>query len=133
MADFNRARPPQSFGATSILPDIVPNASIIFRHPGYPRPNILLRLSGFDSCSRGLHHETARVACALVADNRFDGYLSLTAQGEYLDLGPEDVLEAHEYFFIVPSRPYAIGDLFYVCTDRVSRLFSPLYINVLPS
>ena len=33
----------------------------------------------FDSCSGGLHHETARVACTLVANNRFDGYLSLTA------------------------------------------------------
>ncbi|KAF4547053.1 Hypothetical protein D9617_64g101360 [Elsinoe fawcettii] len=63
--------------------------SVEVQHPGYTEINILLRLPAVDntafqtedgSCVRGIHHPTLHAACAIVADNRFDGYLSKQKQ-----------------------------------------------------
>ena len=57
-----------------------------FRHPRYPdHNNILLVFAALDPTalpstttlhSFGIHHETARLACAITANNRWDGFLS---------------------------------------------------------
>ncbi|GME32278.1 hypothetical protein MMC29_000718 [Neofusicoccum parvum] len=52
-----------------------------------------------------LHHETARIACAVVAANRWDGFLAADAAGAPLDAGPDDILAAREYYFHVPGLP----------------------------
>lgn len=52
----------------------------------------------------GLHHETARLACALVAGNRVDGYLSTDCDGNNaVGADPDSFLTEHEYFFQVPA------------------------------
>lgn len=80
--------------------------TVLLRHPGYPSThNILLALPGADGPAGGLHHETARIACAVVAANRWDGFLAADAAGEPLDAGPDDILAAREYYFHVPGLP----------------------------
>ncbi|KAL1615661.1 hypothetical protein SLS56_011743 [Neofusicoccum ribis] len=80
--------------------------TVLLRHPGYPPAhNILLALPGADGPAGGLHHETARIACAVVAANRWDGFLAADAAGASLDAGPDDILAAREYYFHVPGLP----------------------------
>ncbi|KAL1615858.1 hypothetical protein SLS56_011643 [Neofusicoccum ribis] len=78
--------------------------TVLLRHPGYPSAhNVLLALPGADGPAGGLHHETARIACAVVAANRWDGFLAADAAGAPLDAGPDDILAAREYYFHVPG------------------------------
>ncbi|KAI0412565.1 hypothetical protein F5X98DRAFT_318628 [Xylaria grammica] len=81
-----------------------------FLHPGYvEKENTLLVLPALDatisdgnnadSGIRGVHHDTARVACCILADCRWDGYFSLTRDGPAIDEGPDDILLASQYFF----------------------------------
>jgi hypothetical protein len=76
------------------------------RHPGYPGypdgRNTLLLLPAYDS--NGLHHVTARIACAILANNRWDGYFSLTRDGPAIHLGDDDMLVSDTpYYFVVPT------------------------------
>ncbi|GAB1311872.1 hypothetical protein MFIFM68171_02082 [Madurella fahalii] len=76
---------------------------ILFRHPGYPDTNnILFPLSALDGPG-GVHHETARVACALLANSRWDGFLSTTRDGPAVLAGPDDVLTESDYYFRLPD------------------------------
>ncbi|KAM3503921.1 hypothetical protein MY10362_003908 [Beauveria mimosiformis] len=71
---------------------------IFFLHPGYPEGhNLLLSLPAFDS--RGIHHETARIACAILANSRWDGFLSLTKDGAAVPDERDDVLLNTRYYF----------------------------------
>ena len=92
---MNQLRPPQTISGLSTSPDIPLQISrpIRFRHPGYSEPNLLLMLFGFDSAQGSLHHETARLACALVANNRWDGYLSETPSGPPITVPPNGLLD----------------------------------------
>lgn len=79
---------------------------VIFLHPGYnDNHNILLILPAHDS--GGVHHETARVACAILANSRWDGFLSLTANGSRIDCGPDDILMSRRYYFRIDGGMYA--------------------------
>lgn len=133
MATFDlRARlPPPKHpdgGLTSsqgIFSDLQRNR-VTLRHPQYPdQHNILLILpaldlhkkqdsnkDGSDNDGRkdfGLHHETARVACAIVANCRWDGFLSEDQTGDVrpVMLGPDNLLLGCSYYFHVPKR---VGD-----------------------
>lgn len=63
------------------------NSLVVVKHPGYPDEfgeNCLLELYAWDINSnnrRGLHTGTAATACALVACNSWDGYLSTDREG----------------------------------------------------
>jgi hypothetical protein len=90
-------------------PAVVPRFStqtppqIIFRHPAY-RSTRLIDLPAFDgseSCP-GLHHGTALLICGIIADNKFNGWLSRTRDGERLGLGSDGLLPVGEYYFHVP-------------------------------
>ncbi|GME33258.1 hypothetical protein GQ44DRAFT_620695 [Neofusicoccum parvum] len=76
---------------------------IIFRHPGYSnKHNIILVLPAFDGVgTAGIHHETARVACATCANNRWDGFFTSTRTGPRVSYEPDDLLCAEEYYFRV--------------------------------
>ncbi|EJP60774.1 uncharacterized protein BBA_10277 [Beauveria bassiana ARSEF 2860] len=75
---------------------------IFFLHPGYPDGHdLLLSLPAFDS--RGIHHETARIACAILANSRWDGFLSLTRDGEAVPDARDDVLVNTRYYFRIPD------------------------------
>lgn len=83
-------------------------------HPGYAAPqDILLLLPAYDVADRfdsggaprfGIHHETARIACAVKANCRWDGYLSgeRNNNAERVAARPDDVLLADRYYFHVP-------------------------------
>lgn len=90
--------------ALQSIPDAAPDAPLIFLlHPGYSdNHNILLTLPAFDS--GGIHHETARIACAILANSRWDGYLSLSREGKRLLEGPDEVLVLPRYYFIVEGE-----------------------------
>lgn len=78
---------------------------IKFRHPGYPDDaNTLLQLSACDE-TNGIHYQTAHVACAIVAHNRWDGYFSTDKEGtgRIEPLSSDDLLEEDEYYFHVPE------------------------------
>ena len=64
----------------------------------------MFSLLGFDSQEGGLHHGTARIACAIIAGNRWDGYLSLQPNGPRVPETDEDVLLSDKYYFLVPGR-----------------------------
>lgn len=95
---------------------------VSFLHPAESaRYNVILRLPCLDSLvlsqegqqqeqepkqqHLGLHHETALLACQIVANNAFDGYLSLIIQGNHPVSRTTIILTAAEYYFIVPGDP----------------------------
>ncbi|EOD48500.1 hypothetical protein UCRNP2_4744 [Neofusicoccum parvum UCRNP2] len=64
--------------------------------------NIILVLPAFDGVgAAGIHHETARVACATCANNRWDGFFTSTRTGPRVSYEPDDLLCAEEYYFRV--------------------------------
>lgn len=71
---------------------------ISFLHPGYPDGhNILFILPTLDS--GGIHHETARIACAVLANSRWDGFLATTRDGEAIPQEIDDILLGQRYYF----------------------------------
>lgn len=80
---------------------------ILFLHPGYSRERaVLLSLPALDR-DNGIQHQTALYACAIVADNRWDGYFSSDREGRER-VPTEDMdesLTADEYYFHVPAEP----------------------------
>ena len=77
---------------------------IKFRHPGYPdNHNILLSLCGVDHPDGGIHHETARIACAIVANNRWDGFLSEKHCGLGINIPRNGIIRGQGYYFQVPN------------------------------
>lgn len=80
---------------------------IYFLHPGYPSlSNRLITLARADGVSPdfGVHHRTALVACQIIANNAFNGYLALDQEGKRLVNTPiEGVLTAGYYYFFVPG------------------------------
>ncbi|KAI0147254.1 hypothetical protein GGR57DRAFT_264073 [Xylariaceae sp. FL1272] len=91
-----RIRPPaQAFAVAS-----PPVGKISFLHPAYADgQNLLLILPALDN--DGIHHETARIACCIIANCRWDGYFSISRNGPRIDQGPDDVLAERQYFFHV--------------------------------
>ncbi|KAL1616272.1 hypothetical protein SLS56_011485 [Neofusicoccum ribis] len=94
-----------------------PSHRILVRHPHYaPSASLLLLLHAPDHPDGGIHHETLRVWCAAIADNRFDGCLSDTRDGPETDTPRDHVLRCREYFFLVPGssleHPYPVVPAF---------------------
>lgn len=88
---------------------------IQFRHPGYPdtgNTNIMLILPALDYSSSessgrfGLHHETARLACAIVANCAWDGFLSTEKHRDAAPIttAPDELLTATRYYFHVRAH-----------------------------
>ncbi len=71
---FNRPVPPPP------AQPLTNRGSISFCHPGHTQYNIFLRLARVDqdpdSSLFGVHHETALLACRIIACNNTDGYLA---------------------------------------------------------
>ncbi|KAM3508030.1 hypothetical protein MY11210_006878 [Beauveria gryllotalpidicola] len=89
---------------TPLTPEGEESRKIRLRHPGYAdSDNILISLVALDD--GGLHHETARVACAVLADFRWNGYLSLTTAGNPIEESLDDILTEDNYYFHVPNLP----------------------------
>ncbi|KAM3559597.1 hypothetical protein MY1884_003359 [Beauveria asiatica] len=94
--------------------------TVTLRHPRYPdSSNILLVLSALDPIPRpgrpfteddpllfGLHHDTARVACAIIADCCSHGYLSESKVNGAppVTTDPDHILPGRNYYFHIPSN-----------------------------
>ena len=80
---------------------------INFRHPAYPPgDDLLFSLYASDHADgdSGLHHGLAHTACAIVAGNRHDGYLSESpCGGTRIEAAWDDVLLGRDYYFHVPG------------------------------
>jgi hypothetical protein len=97
--------------------DLESRDRIIFRHPGYPvERNSLLLLPRVDAASAassatdpttyGVHHRTALLACQIIANNAFDGYLTLDQAGQHLvNVLLDDILIENEYYFVAGDSP----------------------------
>ncbi|KAF2740331.1 hypothetical protein EJ04DRAFT_572178 [Polyplosphaeria fusca] len=82
------------------------NFKVYLRHPGYSDTgNILLVLPALDHPQGGIHHETARIACAIVANNRWEGFLSETRAGRPVEEGPDGILRGQNYYFLLSQDP----------------------------
>ncbi|KAL8846569.1 MAG: hypothetical protein Q9221_008352 [Calogaya cf. arnoldii] len=91
-----------------LRPGFPKGRKICLRHPGYPDIlNTLLYFPAYDHGSGGLHLGVALAACAIVAGNKFDGYL--TASEDRADQAvPHDVnrvLAGNNYYF----HPHSIS------------------------
>jgi len=76
---------------------------INFHHPAYePNDDLLFTLYAWDHEEGGIHHGLAHTACAVIAANRPDGYLSQSREGTPVAVGIDDVLPVGDYFFHVP-------------------------------
>lgn len=79
--------------------------SIAFRHPGYDDAcSVILYLPALDpGC--GIHHATALITCCILADNRWDGYLTEDKEGETeIDVPLDGILLRGDYYLQIPSR-----------------------------
>jgi hypothetical protein len=74
-----------------------------FRHPGYPDDsNVLFTFTASDD--DGIHHETARLACAIIAGNKWDGFLCEDRDGHQPSIdGLDEILRASTYYFHLPD------------------------------
>lgn len=79
----------------------LPIGRIYVKHPAYPTPNTLLTFNAWDRPEGGLYTNTVQVACALVACNSFDGYISHDRAGN--DRVNDTILSPGDYYFHVPS------------------------------
>ncbi|TWU70693.1 hypothetical protein ED733_001540 [Metarhizium rileyi] len=95
---------------------------IRFRHPAYAdSENILISLAALDG--GGVHYATAHLACAVLADFRYDGYFSLSATGTAIESGPDEILTEQNYYFHVPqSARYDVVANFASCIFPHGRM-----------
>lgn len=71
-----------------------------FLHPGYQDGrNLLIALPALDS--GGVHHETARVACAILANASWHGFLSVSRDDPAIEQGPDEILMEDSYYFCI--------------------------------
>lgn len=88
----------------------LPASNISFRHPGYDDPeDILFTLPRLDSSdsqapASGVLHGTALLACQIIANNAFDGYLTTDRGGnQRVSVALDGVLMDDDYWFVVPD------------------------------
>ena len=109
-AGLNPSPLPQHYGFLE-APSPPHKYHIRFRHLAYPaNNNILFTLYSLDHPEGGIHYGLAHCACAIIADNQVDGYLSTTAVGEFghrVHAEWDEVLPAKDldYYFYVPHLP----------------------------
>ncbi|KAL0253256.1 hypothetical protein SLS55_010228 [Diplodia seriata] len=87
-------------------PETQPVHLVQIFHPGYKDDAPLLT---FHAPECGLHHATALTACQIVANNRWDGFLSSTRTGAPVTIPLAAQLRGSAYYFHVPNTPdYAV-------------------------
>ena len=75
------------------------------RHPAYTDDEPpLLTLYAWDHATGGVQYGFVHTACAIIAANRHDGYLSTSRNGEAICANTGDVLRAGDYFYHVAAE-----------------------------
>ena len=88
----------------TLPPEYPSRRQVTILHPAYDSPgNVLLVFSATDHPSGAIHHETALVACGIVAGNRWDGYFTKNKNGPRIDLKSNGLLTQRRYYFHVPG------------------------------
>ncbi|KAH8650750.1 hypothetical protein BGZ61DRAFT_469186 [Ilyonectria robusta] len=59
--------------------------------------------SAFDDGGTGIHYDTAHTACAILANNRWDGYFSHDKHGRLKAQPLDGILRNEQYYFCLPS------------------------------
>ena len=78
------------------------NRAVYLKHPAYGKEeNLLLFLNAPDGPTGGIHHDTARIACGIIAGNRWDGYFAEKPKGAPIAASAESVLPPGAYYFHV--------------------------------
>jgi hypothetical protein len=90
-------------------PNLISSRRLVVKHPGYKDDdsNELLALVATDGSTDnpGVQYGLVHTACAIFADNRFDGWLSLERKSTVEDaIAPEGLLSVGIYYFHVPSN-----------------------------
>ena len=99
-------RPPQTFPNHTEECDTVclSSKAVYLKHPAYEEnENLLLLLNAPDGPTGGIHHDTARTACGIIAGNRWDGYFAEKPGGEPILASAEALLPPGAYYFHVPN------------------------------
>lgn len=83
-----------------------PEYEIYFRHPAFLDPHdILIIIPGLDHPDGGIHHQTALDACAVLANNRYDGWFTEDREGTVRVKIPLDgILQKKNYYFQVSDN-----------------------------
>jgi hypothetical protein len=105
-------RPPRELQEANVIDELFNYLSsaaeerINIRHPGYgPNHDLLFSLHTPDHATEGVHYGLVLDACAIVADNRRDGWLAIDREGENRVLGdPDHILSAGEYWYHLPGE-----------------------------
>lgn len=78
--------------------------TVTILHPAYKSPgNVLFVFNATDHPTGAIHHETARIACCIIAGNRWDGYFTKEIDGRGVGLELNGLLSKGEYYFYVPG------------------------------
>ena len=76
--------------------------TIQIHHPGYPKgETLLLALSGYDDLEGSISFDVALTACAILACNRFDGWISRESTADAPKLIGISLLSPGDYWFHV--------------------------------
>ena len=79
---------------------------IAINHPGYSKVDArILNLLGYDSTTGSIDWNVVFTACAILANNRFDGRLSESRKPSDPALEERQLLDAGDYWFHVPGPP----------------------------
>ncbi|KAF1812193.1 hypothetical protein P152DRAFT_27841, partial [Eremomyces bilateralis CBS 781.70] len=98
--------PPTHSDLGASLPKNNDSYNVHFRHPGYPDTNnILLVLPALDSSEGSIHHETARIACAIIANCTWEGFLTETRKGRRIAAEADSLLTLKNYYFRIKEDP----------------------------
>lgn len=98
----SQCRPEHSEGIGTISTN--PYHRINFKHPSYPSEyDTFLTLPANDHPNGGLHYNTAKIACGIVANNRWDGHFTVEKNGEALIMTGDDILPCGSYYFVLPD------------------------------
>ncbi|KAI4127093.1 MAG: hypothetical protein LQ338_003379 [Usnochroma carphineum] len=93
-----------------------------FKHPAYPGEcDTFLVVSALDHPSGGLHYDTAKVACGIIAGNNWEGYFTAEKNGPPIPLKGDDILPRGKWYFYLPSYPYDSIDASYPITPNFSQ------------
>lgn len=99
---YPQLRPPATLHSTTLEYDMADHR-IFLRHPAYStEESLLFSLYAWDHPDGGLYHAVAHNACAIIAGNRTDGYLTATRDGPQISTAMDGILFPGDYFFHVP-------------------------------
>lgn len=86
--------------------------TVTILHPAYEPPgDVLIVFNATDDTWGAIHHETARIACGIIAGNRWDGYFTIKRDGRRVEMEPNGLLSKGKFYFHIPGPPGRVPSL----------------------